>query len=263
MSERVAVSVLMTVYNEEVHVRESIDSILNQTFTDLELIIIDDGSTDGTPLLLKEAAEQDPRVKLVFAGRVASRPKLLNQAVEMSRGEFVAIQDADDVSLPTRIQRQTEFLRAHPDVGVIGTACIVVDRETGAQLRIRQAAETDAEIRRKLFRHIPYAHSTMMMRRDLVLALGGYDLQYAFPHDYDLVFRIAEVAEIAGISEPLLLSRARGYFGRRVRRWSRTQEVIHCQWANWRRQGHLVDLPYVSIFPVSRAIYGSLRRRFI
>ncbi|MHA1713815.1 MAG: glycosyltransferase, partial [Candidatus Ranarchaeia archaeon] len=120
------VSVIMSVYNAEKHVKKAIDSILSQTFRDFEFIIINDGSTDRTSEILKSYA--DPRLIVVNqANRGVTQS--LNKAIGMARGQYIARMDADDISLPQRLEMQVEFLEEHPEVGLVGTSVITIDEE--------------------------------------------------------------------------------------------------------------------------------------
>src|SRR4051794_24772902 len=108
------ISVLLAVYNGGRYLRAAVDSILTQTFTDFEFIIIDDGSTDGSLATLREFAQRDPRINLV------SRPNkgltvTLNEGIALARGEFLARMDADDIALPQRFEKQIAYLRDHPE----------------------------------------------------------------------------------------------------------------------------------------------------
>ena len=112
------ISVIMSVYNGEEYVAEAVESILNQTFSDFELIVIDDCSTDTTGEILKRLAERDERVK-VHPNEVNLRlPSSLNKAISLARGRYIARMDADDIALPERLERQYAFMEAHPNVAL-------------------------------------------------------------------------------------------------------------------------------------------------
>ncbi len=127
-SEKVPrVSVLMSVYNGERFLRDSVESILGQTFTDFEFLILDDGSTDSTCEILEEYANKDARIVLVRNDRNLGLTRSLNKGLRLVRGEYLARQDADDISLPKRLEMQVKFLDAHPEVGVVGSALEIID----------------------------------------------------------------------------------------------------------------------------------------
>ena len=197
------VSVLMGVHNGAAHVRQAIDSVLAQTEADLELIVVDDGSTDATPQIV--AASADARL------RMARRPhegltRALNHALALARAPIVARLDADDVALPERLARQLAFLEAHPEVGVLGSAAREINGD-GRDLGIVQPPLDDRTLRRVLIRRNPMVHSSITMRRTLVDAVGGYDASFAVAQDYDLWMRLAAVTRLANLAEPLVVRR--------------------------------------------------------
>jgi len=121
------VTVLMPVYNGERYLNEAVDSILGQTFTDFEFLIIDDASTDKTPEILR--SYDDPRIRVVTNEENLGLSKSLNKGLALARGEFIARMDADDVSYPYRLQVQHEFMTQHPGAGVIGSWAEYIDRK--------------------------------------------------------------------------------------------------------------------------------------
>lgn len=203
-----AVSVLMPVYNGERFLAEAIDSILGQTFTDFEFVIVDDGSTDASPAILADYASRDPRIRVLTqanAGIVAA----LNRGLAECRAPLVARMDADDISLPTRLERQVAFLGGHPAVAVVGTAFQLVSDTGGAGPVVRHATG-HAAIVRGLRRGNCLAHPTVMMRRDPIQAVGGYREFLRHAEDYDLWTRVAERHELANLPECLLRYRVHG-----------------------------------------------------
>ena len=203
-----AVSVLMPVYNGARFLAEAIDSIRGQTFADFEFVIVDDGSTDASPAILADHARMDPRIRVVSqanAGIVAA----LNRGLAECRAPLVARMDADDVSLPPRLERQRAFLEAHPRVAVVGTALQLVS-ETGAVGPEVRHATGQAAISRGLRRGNCLAHPTVMMRRGVVLAVGGYREFLRHAEDYDLWTRLVERHQLANLTECLLRYRVHG-----------------------------------------------------
>ena len=197
------VSVLMGVRDGAAHVREAVDSILAQTLADLELIVLDDGSTDGTVAIL--SAVRDPRV------RVERRPpegltRALNHALGRARAPLVARLDADDVARPERLARQVAFLARHPDVGVVGSGADEVDA-AGRLVRTVTPPPDDAMIRRALIRANQFVHSTIVARRALLERVGGYDAGMPVAQDYDLWLRLAPLTRFANVPEALVMRR--------------------------------------------------------
>ena len=193
----------MSVRNGAPWVRDAVSSVLDQSAADLELIAVDDGSVDATAELLH--AVRDPRL------RVESEPARgltasLNHALALARAPLVARLDADDLALPDRLARQRAFLDAHPDVGLLGTGAREVDAAGRAVALVTPPAE-DALIRRALIRRNPFVHSSVMMRRRVVEAAGGYDVRLPVAQDYDLWMRLSRTTRLANLPEPLVVRR--------------------------------------------------------
>ena len=198
-----AISVLMSVYNGAPWVREAVESVLAQTASDLELIVVDDGSTDATPELL--GAIRDVRLRVERQSR-AGLTRSLNRALQFSTAPLVARMDADDVALPERFAKQLAFLEAHPNVGLLGTGCQEISL-SGEILRTITPPADDEAIRRALIRENPFIHSSVVMRRASVEAVGGYDETLPVAQDYDLWIRMSRVTRLANLPEPLVLRR--------------------------------------------------------
>ena len=196
------VSVVMSVYNHEHYVGHAIDSILQQTFRDFEFVIVDDGSEDSTPDLL--AGYHDPRLK-VYRQDNRGQSIALNEGIRLTSGIYVARMDADDMALPQRLEREANFLEAHPDIGLVGTWCVKVNTETGEE-RLQRLPEDDASIRRFLVVDNPFVHSSVMIRRSVIETVGLYGEGLIW-QDYDLWVRVARNHRMANIAEPLMVRR--------------------------------------------------------
>jgi glycosyltransferase involved in cell wall biosynthesis len=204
-----AVSVMMPVYNAERYIAEAVQSILDQTFADFELLVVDDGSTDRSPSILRRFADRDPRVRLVSRenrGISATRNELLSMAL----GEYVAVMDADDVSLPERLAVEVAYLRAHPDVVCVASQVHVID-ELGRFLCDSHPGMDHDEIQEIALRGTcPLCHSSTMMRREVVAALGGYREGMQPSEDHDLFLRLGEVGRLVGLPDILVKYRNHG-----------------------------------------------------
>ena len=198
-----AVSVLMSVHNGAPWVRDAVESVLAQTARDLELIVIDDGSTDATPEILGRVS--DPRLRVERQERVGLT-RSLNRALALATGPLVARLDADDLALPERLACQRAFLDAHPDVGLLGTGAREVDAEGREVGRVHPPAD-DAAIRRVLIRRNPFVHSSVMIRRAVLARAGGYDETLPVAQDYDLWLRLGGITRLANLPEPLVVRR--------------------------------------------------------
>jgi glycosyltransferase involved in cell wall biosynthesis len=197
------ISVLMPVHNAERYLAEAVESILGQTFSDFEFLIIDDGSTDRSPAMLDRYASGDPRIRLT------SRPNTgyavaLNELLGQARGELVARMDADDVALPERFARQVEYLRAHPKVVCVGSAVRFID-SAGRFLRERHPGmEHELIQERALAGDCALNHPSVMMRRAAVEAVGGYHVEFVPAEDLDLWLRLGEIGRLTNLADVLM-----------------------------------------------------------
>ncbi|MBN1450063.1 MAG: glycosyltransferase [Anaerolineales bacterium] len=198
------VSVLMSVYNAEQYLKEAIESILNQTFTDFEFIVIDDGSTDATARII--GAYPDNRIVFLVNQNNIGLTKSLNLGLEKARGEYIARMDADDISLPHRFDIQVSYLDAHRDVTVLGTAFSFIDNNGSRIGDYRFPSEHDL-IAWALPFYNPIAHPTVMMRTAVIKALGAYDPDLKRSQDYDLWWRVSLSGKPANLEEVLVLLR--------------------------------------------------------
>jgi glycosyltransferase involved in cell wall biosynthesis len=194
------ISVVMSVYNEERYLGEAIDSILNQTFKDFEFIIVNDGSSDKTKSILQ--AYDDSKIiildNLKRIGRAAAR----NKAIKISKGEYIAIMDADDISLPERFKKESEYLNNHENVALVGSSCYVID-EDGRTLRLNDVLRTNEEIQRRLPRRNCFCHGTVMVRKKCLVDVGCYREEFEGAEDYDLYLRLGELFELRNLGDPL------------------------------------------------------------
>jgi glycosyltransferase involved in cell wall biosynthesis len=177
------VSVVMPVYNGAAHVGEAIASILAQSFADFELLLLDDGSTDASPAILRSF--QDPRIRVLENGRNLGLIATLNRGFAEARGEYLVRMDADDVALPRRIEQQVEFLDRHPDIGVLGTAFELF----GAQSGVVRHVGGDAPLRIAMLFECALCHPSVAIRRAAV-PLPLYDPAYLHAEDYEAWIRL-------------------------------------------------------------------------
>lgn len=198
-----AVSVLMSVRDGAPWVRDAVQSVLDQSDADLELIVIDDGSVDATPALL--GAVRDSRLRVERRPPAGLTPSL-NRAIELARAPLLARLDADDVALPERLARQKRFLDAHPEVGLLGTGAREVDA-AGRAVGLVTPPVDDLGIRRALIRRNPFVHSSVLMRRRVIDEVGAYDPALPVAQDYELWMRMSRVTRLANLPEPLVVRR--------------------------------------------------------
>jgi Glycosyl transferase family 2 len=199
------VSVLLAAHDDASFLREAVDSVLGQTLGDLELIVVDDASTDGTQALLDEI--EDDRLRVVRNEEQAGLASSLNRGLDLARGRYLARLDADDVALPERLERQVERLRAEPRAAVVGTAIVDVDEhgQTGGTHVLPVRA---TPLRWHALFSSPFFHPTVLVDRELLSAHGlRYDPAYLESEDYDLWSRLFAFADGANLSAPLVRKR--------------------------------------------------------
>jgi glycosyltransferase involved in cell wall biosynthesis len=194
------VNVLMSVYNGEKYLREAIDSILGQTFKGFEFLIINDGSTDKTGKILE--SYNDPRIKIINNEENIGLTKSLNIGLRIAKGEFIARQDADDISMPERLEKEVEFLNQNRSAGLVGTDYFMIN-EKGEVVHIVKCLNGSRELQAKLLEGNQFGHGSVMLRRECIDKVGTYREEFKFAQDYDFCLRIAEVYDMANISEPL------------------------------------------------------------
>jgi len=198
------VSVVMPVYNAERYVAEAVESILAQTFTDFEFIIIDDGSTDGSLSILQHYAGQEERIRLT------SRPntgfvRAVNEGLSQAGGKYIARMDADDIAMPERFAKEVAYMEANPECIVVGCRMMLIDAD-GDPIREWILRESHEEIDEANLRGHGggVGHPTVLMRRDEVMAAGAYDIAFQFSADLDLFLRLAERGRLANLPDVLL-----------------------------------------------------------
>jgi glycosyltransferase involved in cell wall biosynthesis len=196
------VSVVTAVYNGERYADRAIPGILGQTFTDFEYIIVDDGSQDRTPEILRDLAARDSRVRIFSPGRLGVSAAA-NYGISQARGEYIARQDFDDRSYPDRLRLQVELLDARPEVGVVGGYFVLVDENRGERY-VRVPPTEHSEILAAMAKHIPFANTTVAFRKRVWIEAGGYpdvtDLEdlLLWLKVAQLGWRFATVPEILG-----------------------------------------------------------------
>lgn len=193
------ISVLMPAYNAEKYIKEAVDSILTQTFSDFEFIIIDDGSTDRTAEIVN--GYSDNRIRFCPNEKNMGVAATLNRGLGLARGEYIARMDADDISKAERFSKQVGYLDAHADVAVCGTSVEVFC--DGAVIGTRFPSTEPEKLKEDLFFSCGIAHPSVMMRKATILEIGGYDTAFNGMEDYELWCRVAEKNKIAVLPEIL------------------------------------------------------------
>ena len=196
------VSVILAVHNDERYIEESVQSVLKQTYEDFELILVDDGSDDGTVSLVDTLVRTDSRIRLCRQRRSGLTKSLIRATVE-ARGRYLARQDSDDRSRPNRFALQTAFLDSHPNIAAVGSGTIVIDH-SGRRIKTIVGEQGTDTIRNSLLstRSTP-VHGSMMMRRASVVAAGGYRRAFTASQDFDLWLRLTEQFGLDNVSDIL------------------------------------------------------------
>ena len=191
-------SVVMPVHNALPHVHAAVESMLAQSFADFELVVLDDGSTDGSTEALRNWAARDRRIRLVESGTRLGPAGSSNRVVGEARAPIIARMDADDVARPDRLERQLALMEAQADAVLVGSLWDVID-ESGQRVR-----EADRWRLLRVSPFAPFSHPTIMFRRDAFEAIGGYCAEANRWEDVDLYLRMAAVGRVLVVAEPLV-----------------------------------------------------------
>jgi Glycosyl transferase family 2 len=198
------VSAVVPVFNGEVHVAEAIESLLAQTLDELEVIVVDDGSTDGTPGIVAALARKDERVRVISNERNLGLAAATNRGWRAARADYVARLDADDIALPDRLARQIAFLDANPQVAAVGGAAITINR-AGRRIGLVTLPTSSRTIKAQLPLRSCFIQSAVTLRRAVLEAVGGY--RFSPGGGYDLWLRLSERFELANLREPVVMYR--------------------------------------------------------
>ncbi|WP_261133803.1 glycosyltransferase [Bacillus sp. Marseille-Q3570] len=201
------ISVVMAVYNGDHYLQEAIESILNQTYQDFEFIIVNDGSFDNTAEILKDV--QDSRVRIIHIPENKGAANALNIGIRKATGKWIAIQDADDISIPTRLEEQAVYIQEHPHLAALGTLkkCFSGNKEIPSKrLRSEEFGNfliSSEHMKAYRFYINPLCHGSVLFSKKIFEEVGGYDTSYRICYDYDLWMRMFEVGEIHKINKKL------------------------------------------------------------
>src|SRR4030042_5762754 len=195
------VTVLMSVYNGERYLMEAIHSILNQTWRDFEFLIINDGSTDDTQNILTSFT--DKRIKIENNLINIGLTKSLNRGLDLTNGDLIARQDADDISLPQRLERQISYFKSHPNIALLGTWANSIDANGKTISKICPISDPSLLKWRLIFKN-QIIHSSIMFDKKKVLTIGAYDTDIKYAQDYDLWSRIFMRYEVHQIPEIMI-----------------------------------------------------------
>lgn len=205
VSSEPLVSVLMATHNGSRFITEAIDSVISQSYQNLELIIIDDASSDGVEKIVESYG--DRRIKLVSNQERLGLTKSLNKGIELSRGEYIARIDDDDIwASDQKLSRQVALMQAHPQVAVCGTQNQVINEDGQAMYKWHVALE-DAQIRRLMLRRNQMVHSGVLIRRRALEEAGKYDERLRYAQDYELWMRLGLKYRFANLPDVFIKQR--------------------------------------------------------
>jgi len=190
----------MPIFNAERFLRRAIESILNQSFSDFAFLIINDGSSDSSEKII--LSYKDSRIQLIKNITNLGVIQSLNKGIELSSAEFIARQDADDISLPQRLQEQVNFLEKHSNIGLVGTCFMVINEKGEPVTKVRVPTEPDI-LRQKLNKKNQFAHGSVLIRRECLEKVGLYRKAFKHCEDYDLWLRLSEHYNLSNLPEYL------------------------------------------------------------
>jgi hypothetical protein len=199
---RPAISVIMAVRNGAAYLDDALASLAAQDFADFEVVLVDNGSLDGTAGIVADWMRREPRIHCVLLER-PGLARSLNHAAARARAPYLARLDADDICLPSRLGKQYSVMQARPRLGLLGSFVELIDAD-GRKLRDRDLPVGDATLQEFLRSGNPFVHSSVMIRRDVFERVGGYREGLRLCEDFDLWCRMAEITEIDNLAVPLV-----------------------------------------------------------
>lgn len=197
------ISVLTPVNNAEKYIAESIESIITQTFSDFEFLIYNDCSTDRTLEIITEYVVKDPRIVVINGKEKLTIPECRNVLLKAAKGQYVVWQDADDISVSTRIASQYNLMETNKEIGICGGFLYIFD-DQGKKIGIRKYHQNDTELRKRIFWYSPVAQPAAMIRRSVLQEAGYYDKKWTVCQDLDMSFRIGQISKFANIQFPIV-----------------------------------------------------------
>lgn len=255
------VTVLITVRNGEAYLDQAIESVLRQSYQPIELVIVDDGSTDGS--WKKITAHTDSRIRPFQLSKVG-RGAALNHGLEKAKGEFVAILDADDECLSARIERQVEYLEKEKDVALLGCWYRLIYEE-GSEDRDVKAPAPEHNLTVRFLWSNPIAHSGIMVRANVLQEIGGYSETITSSIDLDMMTRVAANYPVAVVPEILVLRRihAANYFRTNLSFFRYQLNSLKVRVRYWRRGKFSIFRIWMPLVPLSMSIIPYPVRTFI
>jgi len=220
------VSVIITTFNREKFILEAIKSVISQTFSDWEMIIIDDASTDKTERIVKDFIGGNSKIKYTKNPTNMGAPRSKNKGLELSSGTYIAPLDSDDVWLDqNKLQKQVEFLNVNKDYCMLGGGIMRIDAESKPLQKVLYPVY-DSLIRKIILQFNPFPQSTLLYRKDVALSCGGYSENYKICDDYDLWLKMGLQAKFTNIPQVLAGYRVHGGNITKTKRLTTTKEIL-------------------------------------
>ena len=212
------VSVLVATYNSQDFIKETLDSLLKQTYKNIEIVVCDDASSDNTLSIVKRYLEKDKRIRIIENEKNLGISLNMNNGIRQCRGEYIAILDADDWAYPYRIEEQVKIMETDRDIVLCSGYMHICDEDLEIQT-LREYPLEDKDIRKAIVRYNPISHPASMWRRSAMLKTSLYNERFPINRDYDLLVRISEFGKYKNIPKPLIKYRVRkeSETGKRVR----------------------------------------------
>ena len=199
MNDEPKVSIIIPTYNQSQYLEEAIESALNQTYKNIEIIIVDDGSTDNTPEVIKSFDNKIIYIQQKNKGASSAR----NTGIKKANGEYIAFLDADDMWLKNKLENQIKFIQNNPEIGLLGTGCYqMIDMSKMIHKKIFPAK--NEILQKDLIKYNPFIQSSVMIKKDVFNSIGLYDEKFKESEDYDLWLRIAQKYKVANLEQALV-----------------------------------------------------------
>lgn len=260
-SNETLVSIVLPVYNGSMYLQEAMDSILAQTYSNFELIIIDDGSSDNSAEIIVEYT--DSRIKF-YRQENHGLAATLNRCISIASGSYVARQDQDDISLPSRLEKQVAFLESNPDYGMVGTWATIWEGNVPTE-RLHKHSPENLRLKFDLLFDNPFVHSSMMIRKCVFDIVGGYstDRDRQPPEDYELWSRVSRKFKVANIPEVLHVYREIPQSMSRTGENPFLRHILNINKENlaWATSGKYSDQEYMDLAALIHAQYQLFSRK--
>lgn len=203
--KRIIISVVMSTYNpEKKYLEQSLKSILGQSYSEFEIILVDDGSTIDIPLLIRECGINDNRINYYKLEKNMGLTFALNYGIRKSKGKYIARMDDDDLSMQDRLKKQVSYLEDNEECVVCFSGMEVINKNSDVIRTVIHKIKQKSLINRLLIRGNCFTHSSAIIKKEAFVSVNGYDEKLYYSQDYDLWMRLIQIGEIGYIQEPLV-----------------------------------------------------------